>query len=127
MWHNLEACPAALRNSLASGSVVEACVSLLRFSPWKSRSPLRPGAGGSPLPSFGRKLFIDAHASINVPSTEKCSAESSGFTCGSARIAVRKPRAMSPSSRRSRFLVNTVTSQTGASIARPTNQRNSML
>ena len=86
-----------------------------------------PGAGGSPLPSFRRKLFIDAQASINVPSTEKCSVESSGLICGSARIAARKPHAMSPSSSRSRFLVNTVTSQTGTSIARPTNQRNSIL
>jgi hypothetical protein len=28
-------------------------------------------AGGSPEPSFGRKLFIDAQASTSVPSTEK--------------------------------------------------------
>ena len=27
--------------------------------------------GGSPEPSFGLKLFIDAQASISVPSTEK--------------------------------------------------------
>jgi hypothetical protein len=51
--------------------VVETCVSFERFSLWKLRSPLRPGAGGSPEPSFGRKLFIDAQASISVPSTEK--------------------------------------------------------
>ncbi len=30
----------------------------------------------------GRKLFCDAQASISVPSTEKCSSESSGFTSG---------------------------------------------
>jgi hypothetical protein len=30
-----------------------------------------PPAGGSPEPSFGRKLFIEAQASISVPSTEK--------------------------------------------------------
>jgi hypothetical protein len=43
----------------------------------KSASLLRPplGAGGSPEPSLGRKLFIDAHASINVPSMEKWSTE----------------------------------------------------
>ena len=29
------------------------------------------GVGGSSAPSLGRKLFIDAHASISVPSTEK--------------------------------------------------------
>jgi hypothetical protein len=34
------------RYNRASGSVVEVCVWLLRFSPWKLRSPLRPGAGG---------------------------------------------------------------------------------
>jgi hypothetical protein len=34
---------------------------------------LRPGVGGSPEPSFGRKLFMLAHASNSVPSTEKCS------------------------------------------------------
>ena len=33
-------------------------------------------------PSFGRKLFCDAQASIKVPSTEKCSSDNSGFTCG---------------------------------------------
>ena len=49
--------------SLASGSVApRPCVSLLRFSPGKSRSPLWPDDGGSPEPSFATKLFIDAHA-----------------------------------------------------------------
>jgi hypothetical protein len=88
---------------------------------------LRPGDGGSPLPSFGRKLFMLAHASISVPSTEKCSDESSGTTAGSVGSADKKHRAMSPASGRSRFLVNTVTSHTGASMDRPMNHRNSML
>ena len=43
MKQSLASLPLPLRNSLASGSVVEACVSLVRCSPWKSRSPLRPG------------------------------------------------------------------------------------
>jgi hypothetical protein len=30
-----------------------------------------PPSGGSPEPSFGRKLFTDAQASMSVPSTEK--------------------------------------------------------
>src|ERR1700709_1031463 len=111
----------------ASGSVVEACVSLLRGCTRKSTSLLRRAAGGSPEPSFGLKLFMLAQASIMVPSTEKCSSDSSGLTCGSIRIAARKRCAISPSSRRSRFLVNTVTSHTEASIDRPTNQRNMML
>ena len=55
------------------GSVVDACVSFERFWPWKSASRFRPPpcGGGSPEPSFGRKLFIDAQASTSVPSTEK--------------------------------------------------------
>jgi hypothetical protein len=54
---------------------------LERFSPRKFASALRPPPnGGSPEPFlgsspedglFGRKLFIEAHASISVPSTEK--------------------------------------------------------
>jgi len=46
---------------------------LERFWPWKSASRFRPPptVGGSPELSFGRKLFIDAQASISVPSTEK--------------------------------------------------------
>jgi hypothetical protein len=41
--------------------------------PWKSASALRPPpcAGGSPEPSLGLTVFIEAQASISVPSTEK--------------------------------------------------------
>jgi hypothetical protein len=42
MWQSLASLPAPLRNKRASGSVVEECVSFLRFSLWKSRSALRP-------------------------------------------------------------------------------------
>jgi len=85
--------------------VVEAWLSLLRFSLWKSRSPLRPGAGGWPLPSFGRKLFMLAHASISVPSTEKWSSDNSALTRSWFSTAAMKLAAMSPAIRRSRFLV----------------------
>jgi hypothetical protein len=47
-----------------------ACVSFLRFCPWKLAPP-----SSSPLPSLGRKLFCEAQASISVPSTEKCSSD----------------------------------------------------
>ena len=76
MKQSFASLPAPLRNSLASGSVVEAWVSLLRFWPRKSCSPLRPASGGGPDPSFGRKLLVLAQASSSVPSTEKCSVES---------------------------------------------------
>jgi hypothetical protein len=87
--HEAQPALAAIRLAIerASGSVVETCVSFERFFLWKLRSPLRPGAGGSPEPSFGRKLFIDAQASISVPSSEKCSLDNSFFTCGSAKSA----------------------------------------
>ena len=38
MSHSLKLCLVALLNSLASRSVVEACGSFLRFSPWQPRS-----------------------------------------------------------------------------------------
>ncbi len=70
MKASLASLPLPLRNSLASGSLVETCVSLVRRSPLKSRSPLRPGAGGSPEPSFGRNDLVLAQAWISVRSTE---------------------------------------------------------
>src|SRR6266542_6054032 len=50
-------------------------MSFLRCCPWKLAPP-----SSSPLPSLRRKLLCEAHASIRVPSTEKCSvpAESRG-------------------------------------------------
>ena len=65
------------------------------------------------LHSWGQNLCHHPHVHCIVP--------------GGGLAQDRKPRAISPSSSRSRFLVNTVTSHTGASIAKPTNQRNSML
>jgi hypothetical protein len=88
---------------------------------------LRPGAGGSPLPSFGRKLFMLAHASISVPSTEKCSSESSALTRCWFSTAAMNWTAISPAISRSRFFVNTVTSHTTASSDNPTNQQNTRL
>ena len=46
---------------------------------------------------------------------------------GLRQHAAKKASATSPLSRRSRFLVNTVTSHTGSSILSPTNQRNRKL
>ena len=103
-------------------------MSLLRFSPWKSRSALLPPpAGGSPEPSLGTKLFIEAHASNSVPSTEKCSSDNNALTLGWASRACRNFLDTSASSNRSRFLVNTVTSHTGSSTDRPMNHRKSRL
>ena len=46
-----------------------------------------PGQAARREPSFGRKLFIEAQASNSVPSTEKCSHDSSGLTSGAASTA----------------------------------------
>src|SRR4030088_933385 len=97
----------------ASGSVVEACVSFERFSPWKSTSALRPSVAGyssgslfelSCGGSFALKLFIEAQASMRVPSIEKCSVDKSRFTLGRSSTAHKKAAATSPSRSRSRFL-----------------------
>src|SRR3954451_25445377 len=90
----------------------------------ESLSRLRPWAGGSPEPSFGLTLFIEAHASIMVPSTLKCSVDRRRFTFGWASTAARNLCATSPASSRSRFLPKLVCSQTASSTPSPTNQRN---
>ena len=73
MKQSLASIPGPLRYSRASGSVVLQCVWLERFSPRKSVGALRPPPPVPPASDgfLGLKLFIDAHASINVPSTEK--------------------------------------------------------
>src|SRR6516164_5648270 len=110
--------PPGLRLSRQSGSVVLACVSFLRFWPWKLAPP-----SSSPLPSLGRKLFCEAQASISVPSTEKCSSDNSGLTCGWFKSLVMNLANTSPLCSRSRFFVNTVGSHTRSSGESPTNQR----
>src|SRR5262249_54824185 len=64
--------------------------------PWKSCAPLRPGPGGSPEPSFGRKLFGLAQASSSVPSTEKCSLDNKRLTLSCESTAMRNLAATSP-------------------------------
>ena len=53
---------------------------------------LRPGPGGSPEPSFGRKLLRLAQASSKVPSTEKCSLDNKALTFSCDRTAGEKLR-----------------------------------
>ena len=90
---------------MASGSVMEECVSFLRFSPWKSRgiaasTPRTFPEGGLPS-SLSTKLFMLARASINVRSTEKCSLDKSLRTCGRFSTPAKNLAAISPSSKRS--------------------------
>ena len=120
--------PWPFRCSIASGSVVDWCVSLRRRSPWKSTVGF-PGSSGGALgaASRHRKLFRLAQASNCVPSTVKCSSESRPAARAWAWTASKKAAAPSPASSRSRFLVNVVGCQTGSSIFKPTNQRNSRL
>jgi hypothetical protein len=62
-----------------------------------------------------------------VPSTLKCSRESSLRESAWARIAAKKASATAPFKSRSRFLVKLVACQIGSSIGRPTNQRSRRL
>src|SRR3954452_14442439 len=77
---------------MVSGSLSETWVWLLRFSPRKSTSALRPPpvGGSSPLPaSLGLRLFRLAQASMSVPSTEKCCDDKSRLIWGWFRMAAR--------------------------------------
>jgi hypothetical protein len=65
---------------------------------------------------WGTKMFMLAHASISVPSTEKCSLKSSLRSGGRLSTAARNLAAISPSSGRSRVLQKAVGSQTGLSL-----------
>src|SRR5262249_13313998 len=72
---------------------------------------------------LGRKLLWEAHASISVPSTEKCSSDNSGLICGWFRSWVMNLVNTLPFCSRSRFFVKVVGSQIGSSGESPTNQR----
>jgi hypothetical protein len=61
---------------------------------------------GSSASPRGLTLFIEAHASTRVPSTEKWSLERSLLTRGCARRAARNAAAISPARSRSRFFEN---------------------
>src|SRR5439155_17384 len=94
--------PWPLRASRASGSVVEPWVVLLRRSPWKFTVGLPGSSGGAGGASFRLKLLRLAHASTSVPSTVKCSSESSPRSRAWATTRSKKARAISSPSRRSR-------------------------
>jgi len=66
-----------------------------------------------------RKLFMLAHAFMRVPSTEKCSSDTKACTRGRFSTAAMNAAAMSPSSKRSRFLLKTVGTQTGSFHRKP--------
>jgi hypothetical protein len=76
---------------------------------------------------LGFKLLRLAQASSQGPSTVKGSLDNSCGPRARARTCAKKAWATSPASKRSRFLVKTVGSQTGSSSVRPTNQRNPRL
>src|SRR5262245_32459840 len=97
----------ALAISCASGSVVETWVALLGFSPWKSRSPLRPEPGGSLDPSFALKPSSTPtpQSACHRPRSARPTAVRAVPGDPSARPGTYATSALS---RRSRFFVNTV-------------------
>src|SRR6202008_2367779 len=114
----LRLAPGGLAVKTAVGIARARMGSFLRVWPWKLAPP-----SASPLPSLGRNLFCEAQASISVPSTEKCSSDNSGLTCGWFKSLVMNLANTSPLCSRSRFFVNTVGSHTRSSGESPTNQR----
>jgi hypothetical protein len=74
---------------------------------------------------LGRKLFIEAQASISVPSTLKCSRLMRSLA--SWRIAKKNAAATSCSISRARFFVNDVASKGSSTMSMSRNQRNNML
>src|SRR5215471_11067514 len=58
-----------------------------------------------------------------VPSTVKCSSESNSLVRANSSTAAKNSSAISPPSKRSRFLVKVVASQTRSSIFNPTKQQ----
>ncbi len=64
---------------------------------------------------------------VNAPEQRLSAAHRTALTHWQMATGCLKPRATSPSSRRFRFFVNTVTSQTGSSRFMPTNHRNNTL
>ena len=78
-----------------------------------------------PEPSFGRKLFIDAHAFNSVPLTAMLGAQKLFHSRQPQQGGDRNPLRDLLFSNRSRFLENTDASNTASSIPSPTNQRNS--
>jgi hypothetical protein len=77
---------------------------LRRFSPWKSRSPLRPGDGGSPEPTFDQKMFVRKKGA-NLPVGQQFGEK---LACH-LRLS------------RSRFSLNIVGTHTGSSAPSPIN------
>src|SRR5580700_11990770 len=91
--------------------------------------PASGGGGGFKISSssLSWKLFCPAQASISVPSTVKCSSDNSRFLRACRNTTRKNSSAISPSNKRSRFLVNTVGCHTSSFIDIPTNQRYSRL
>src|SRR5439155_1041902 len=95
-----------LTHRVASRSLVIICVSLMPFCALKSTSgllrlPLLAGGG----PSLGTNLLCEAHARIMVPSTLKCSSQSSCTSLACCITRSNSERTPSCSISRSRFLV----------------------
>jgi len=93
-----------------------------------------PPAISAPWLDFVRRLAVSVFAAPNPtrtnsvsPSTLKCSSDVHPFSRACATTLARNSLAPSASSKRSRFLVNTIASYTASSKFSPTNQRNKML
>ena len=103
--------PSPLRINRASGSVLLRWVRLLSRSPRKSTVGLPGSSGSSRSASSLRKLLMLAAVSISVPSTLKCSSDSSPCRSASSTTSSNSAWPILCSSTHLRFLVNTVGSK----------------
>lgn len=110
--------PAPLRNSRTSGWGRGCGVRSAACPPRKLRPLLRLDPGGSPDPSFERKLLGLAQASNSIPATGKCSIEQQPLDPLIGGSAAGRLRAISPSISLPRFFVKFVAFQTGSSLRR---------
>ncbi len=78
-------------------------------------------------PILPRETLLAGPRVEEGPSTVKCSSESNRRPRACPTTSSKNARAMSPSSKRSRFLVNVVGVHTASSMPRPTNHRNNTL
>jgi len=121
-------CPTAFLCNWASGSVVETCVAFDRFSPRKFTVGFPGSSGGSPGAGITAFETFQARPRFQLRPVD-------GEVLVRQQLRRRRvlhhrieKRGRNVAARnRSRFLLNIVGTQTGSSIPKPTNQRNSRL
>src|SRR6516164_10557801 len=117
--------PAPASSAVTEQLMEEVCNRENLVRAWKRVRQNKGGPGVDGMTIDDAKDYLREHWPSS--STEKWSSDSSALTGSWLSTAAMNLLAMSPSIKRSRFLVNTVSSHTASSSDSPTNQRNSRL